>query len=61
MIVTEILVALIFPMVINPLTVWSIATKMGKRNAMILGSVLFVAGGAICGAFPENMPIFWIT
>lgn len=59
---TQTLISLLggIPMGIGVLAVWPIATKMGKRNAMMLGSVLFVAGGAICWAFPENMPIFLV-
>ncbi|MGF2168806.1 MFS transporter [Enterococcus casseliflavus] len=57
---TQMLISMIggIPMGIGVLAVWPIAKRLGKRNTMILGSVIFSAGGIICWLYPTNMPLF---
>lgn len=59
---TQMLISLIggIPMGIGIMAVWPIAAKLGKRNTMILGTIIFVVGGVICWVFPQNMPLFLI-
>lgn len=60
--ITQIMISMIggIPMGIGVICVWPVAKRMGKRNTMILGSIIFVIGGIICWLFPYNMPIFLV-
>ncbi|MNO14171.1 putative symporter YjmB [compost metagenome] len=57
---TQVLISLIggIPMGIGVFAVWPIAKRIGKRNTMIWGSLIFVIGGLICWLFPTNMSLF---
>ncbi|WP_433921037.1 MFS transporter [Paenibacillus taichungensis] len=58
--VTQMMISVIggIPMGIGIIAVWPIAKKIGKRNAMLAGAFLFIAGGMVCWLFPTNVPIF---
>lgn len=60
--ITQMLISMIggIPMGIGVLCVWPVAKRLGKRNTLILGSIIFVIGGIICWLFPYNMPIFLV-
>jgi len=47
------------PMGIGIFAVWPLAKKFGKRNVTLAGFILYAIGGAICWAFPTNMPSIW--
>ncbi|CAM3177857.1 MFS transporter [Sporolactobacillus spathodeae] len=57
---TQMLISMIggIPMGIGVFAVWPVAKRLGKRNTLILGSIIFVIGGVICWLFPRNMPFF---
>lgn len=57
---TQMMISLIggIPMGVGVFAVWPIAKRLGKRNTIIIGSILFVLGGIICWLFPRDMPIF---
>lgn len=57
---TQMLISMIggIPMGIGVFVVWPIAKRLGKRNTMVFGSIIFIIGGVICWLFPMNMPIF---
>lgn len=58
--ITQTLISLVggIPMGIGVFAVWPVAKRLGKRNTIILGSIIFVIGGMICWMFPTNMPVF---
>lgn len=56
---TQTLLALIgaVPMVVGMFIAWPLASRLGKRNFVVLGLIIGVLGGAIMWAAPENIVV----
>lgn len=59
---TQMLISLFggIPLGIGVFAVWPVAKRLGKKNTIILGSIIFVIGGIICWIFQNNMPMFLV-
>ncbi len=55
--VTQTLLAVIggIPMGIGVFAIWPIAKRIGKKNATLLGYVIYTIGSTVCLIFPKNM------